>query len=80
MASLVCDVLKCVSIAGPCRPPPCETSRGAESSISALGSGRKAGNTVPDLSLSIARQKGLVLSFSNSLGNQGADNLVYYKL
>lgn len=55
MASLVCDVLKCVSIAGPCWPFPCETSRGAERSISALGSGRKAGNTVPDLSLSIAR-------------------------
>lgn len=79
MAPLVCDVLKCVNIAGPCQPPPCK-SGDVESGISALGSRRKAGNMVPDLSLSIARQKGLVLSFSNSHGNQGADKLIYYKL
>lgn len=30
MASLVCDVLKCVSMAGHCHPPPCETSGNAE--------------------------------------------------
>lgn len=30
MASLVCGVLKCVSMAGHCQPPPCETSGDAE--------------------------------------------------
>lgn len=82
MGSFLCEVLKRVSIPGHCQPPPNDPSGGVNSKLSPPWAVQRERLGILFQSFPLAvkiKQKCLILSNPNTLEDQGADKLIYYK-